>query len=117
MSKGTKPTIRQKTTFDILLKAIQAGEPFTWKAVMTKGGYSPVTATRPELNLVSREGFQKLLARIDDSSVLARVYEIIFGEDKRSALTAADMIMKLKDRYPAQKSKIVGLFETIKSLE
>ena len=60
---------------------------------------------------------RNLLSRIDDAPILAKVYEIIFGDDKRSSLTAADMIMKLKDRYPAQKSKIIGLFDTIKNLE
>ena len=111
------PTIRQQNTFDVLLKAIREGKPFHWKAVMIQGGYSKNTAVCPVYNLLNREGFQKLLLRIDDAPILAKIYEIIFGEDKRSSLTAADMIMKLKDRYPAQKSKIVGLFETIKGLE
>ncbi len=117
MSKGTKPTIRQKTTFDELLKAIQSGQPFSWKAVMTKGGYSKNTAVCPEYNLVSKEGFQQLLSKIDDAAILAKVYTIIFGEDSRSSLNAADMIFKLKDRFPAQKSKVVGLFDTLSSLE
>lgn len=116
-TKDKKPTLRQQTTFDILLKVIQSGQPFTWKAIMLKGGYSPVTAQAPDLNLISREGFQKLLARIDDAPILAKIYEIIFGDDKRSSLTASDMILKLKDRYPAQKTKVLGLFETIKNLE
>ena len=116
-SKTKEPTIRQKTTFNALLLAIQSGEPFTWRAIMKKGGYGATTSRMPEYNLLNREGFQTLLSRIDDAPILAKVYEIIFGDDKRSSLTAADMIMKLKDRYPAQKSKIIGLFDTIKNLE
>ena len=117
MSKGVKPTLRQRTTFNVLLDSIRNGRRITWKAVMVKGGYSKKTALNVEHNLLSRGGFQRLLERIDDAPILAKIYEIVFGEDKRSSLSAADMIMKLKNRYPAQKSKIIGLFETIKSLE
>ena len=51
-----------------------------------------------------------LLAQIKDADILARVYGILLDEDKRSSLIAADMLLKLKDKYPAGKLKL-GAFE------
>lgn len=117
MPRLKKPSIKQKLTFNALLESIKVGKPLTTQKAMLKGGFSPNTALNPEKNLLSKEGFQTLLNRIDDSVILARVNEILVEGANRESLQAADMFLKLKDRYPAQKSKIIGLFDTIKNLE
>jgi len=115
--QGKKPTIRQKNFFHLLLEAMAKGEPFTLKDLVVKAGYSQSTAIAPSYNIIEREGFQKLLAKIDDEIVLAKVWEVLLGDDKRSSLAAADMVLKLKDRYPAQKSKVMGMFKSLDGLE
>ena len=105
-----KSTLRQKIAFSNLLRKIANKEPWTLNEIMVISGYSENTAINPEQNLISKPGFQVLLEQIADDSVLAVIYSVLMGEDKRSALTAADMLLKLKDRYPASKSKVMGLF-------
>lgn len=43
--------------------------------------------------------------------------DLLYGKDKRVILQALDMSFKLSDDYPAQKNKIIGLFESIRSKE
>ena len=111
------PTIRQKNAFEAFLEAVQSKKPFSLKVIMTDGGYSEETAKNPEMNLLSKKGFQVLLAQIDDGIVLAKVYEILMGTSARETLSAAKMIFDLKNRFPAKETKILGLFEVIKNLQ
>lgn len=82
---------------------------------MRKAGYSKKSAH--VLAITKTKTWKQLLAEIDDEEILNKIKEILKDEDKRSSLTAADMLLKLKDRYPAHKTKITGLFETLKELE
>ena len=118
MTKLVKtPTIKQQITFRNLLCAIEAGERFCMKGLMLESGYAPNTAINPGLNLTSKRGWQFLLSSISDEVILAKIYEVMLAEDKRTSLVAADILLKLKDRYPASKSKVVGLFQELKGLE
>ena len=110
-----RATIRQKRAFDLTLETIKNDRvPKTKKQILVEAGYGKV-AEQPS-RVFESQGFKKLLARIDDNVILARVEEILLGDDKRSSLTAAEMLLKLKDRFPASKSKVVGLFEAVKGL-
>jgi hypothetical protein len=104
--KESKPTIRQKQAFKVLTKKIAGEKPFTMGEVMVTAGYSPASAVNPEANLLSKPGFQALLTKIDDDHILSRIYGILLDDDKRASLQAADMLLKLKDRYPAGKLKV-----------
>jgi hypothetical protein len=115
--KKNKVTPRQELTFSAMMKAIEAGEGFSLQELMTNNGYAPATAHNPGKNLVRKEGWQQLMSQIDDGVILAKIYEVLLDKDKDGSLKAADMLLKLKDRYPAQKSKIVGLFDKISALE
>ena len=44
---------------------------------------------------------------------LKRLMEIALSTDKRASISAIQEIFKLKDKYPASKSKIMGLFEKV----
>lgn len=104
-----KPTIRQKLTFKDLLIAINNGGSFSIKELMIKNGYAESTAKHPTDNLISKQGFKQLLAQIDDNLVLAKLYEIMMSDDKRSSLSAIDMLMKLKNAYPDKTLKIESI--------
>ena len=85
------------------------------KGEMIKQGYSENSAK--VLKVTITKAWQELLNSIDDEEVVNRITDILRDEDKRSSLTAADMLLKLKDRYPAQKSKVIGLFDIVEQLD
>lgn len=117
MPSRVQPTIKQKLAFSQMLRAVEAKKEFSLGEIMLSSGFSKATAINPGKNLVSRPGFQRLLGEISDEMILARVYQVLFGKSNRDALAAADMLLKLKDKYPASKSKVMGLFTTINDLE
>ena len=109
-----KPTIRQKLAFNKILEKIQKKEKFNLGQIMVDSGYTKSTAVCPDKNLLSKEGFLRLLSQIDDRVILARFFQILVDDDKRASLEAGKEILKLKDRYPEQKTKVMGLFGSLK---
>jgi hypothetical protein len=103
-------TLKQKTAFKKTLKNIEERNPKSMGEIMLESGYSKATAINPGKNLIQKKGWQELLAAIDDGAILKRIIEILLDTDKRSSLTAADMLLKLKNKYPDQKTKAMGLF-------
>lgn len=79
---------------------------------MKEVGYSEATAKNPK-NLTNSKGWKQLLSQIDDQVILDKIYEILVQEDKRSSLAAADMLLKLKDKYPQKATKLEGLFKSM----
>jgi len=106
---------RIKNVFDNTLKDVRNGKKVSISGAMRKEGYSESSCKA--LKVTQTKTWETLLKEIDDDVVLKRVFEILMGDDKRSSLTAADMLLKLKDKYPAQKSKIMGLFQAIDNLK
>lgn len=50
------------------------------------------------------KGWAQLLAKLDDEKLLDELYDVAMSKiDKRAKLQAIDMILRLKDRYPAAK--------------
>ena len=118
MPKIKKPTLRQKAVLKTLVNATQAGLPCSVGQAMVAAGYKESTAHNPEKNLLSKPQWAELLAGIDDAILLDKLKEIASdSSDKRACLQAIDMSLKLKDRYPKAKTKIVGIFNKITSLE
>jgi len=109
-------TLKQKTAFKKVLQNISNENPQTAGQILVASGYDITTSKRPGQVLDSK-GFQKLLAKIDDEKILTRFYQILSDEDKRASIQAGIELLKLKDRYPANKSKIIGLFDTLSNLE
>ena len=99
-------TIKQKLAFKNMIRAIETGEDVSMGKIMVKSGYSKNTAIAPHFNLISRKSFQELLATIDDNVILQRFYDILTDEDKRASIAAGVELLKLKDRYPANKLKV-----------
>lgn len=119
-----KATLKQKAAFNNTLEAVKTGKDVSLNKIMLKSGFSEATAKNPEKNLLSKQGWQDMLAQINDQEILNVFYKIMRDEDesgmikdKDAAIKAAKELATLKDLYPATKSKIVGLFEKISSLE
>ena len=111
-----QPTTKQKITFGNLLKKIEKKQPYDLKTLMIDAGYSITTAKNPTANLLKKNGWNQLLAQIDDSVILAKFYEILLSDDKRSSLAAGIELTKLKDHYPASKTKITAYKEETEGL-
>lgn len=124
MAKATKPTVKQKLAFEELMKAVAAGKQFDMKSIMLKAGYSLATAQHPDLNLTSKENWQDMLNKVRTQPLMDTLNSIANDrdkdgsvKDKDAAIKAIKEIFTLKDLYPATKSKIIGLFDKITSLE
>ena len=111
------PILKQKTTFKDTIENIQQKNPLTKKELLVKNGYATTVAQKPSLVFNSKY-FKTRLAKIDDTKILDKWYEwALSEEDRRVSVQCGEQIMKLKDRYPASKSKVIGLFETIDDLK
>ncbi len=107
---------RIKTVFDNSLKNVSNGKSPNVSTEMAKAGYSPSSCRA--LKVTQSRTWKDLLNRIDDEMVIAMLQEIVKEkEDKRARIAAGVELLKLKDRYPQQKSKAVGLFEILNGLE
>ena len=53
---------------------------------------------------------------IEDGPLLNRLKEIAMDKGKREAMTAIDMLLKLKDKYPAGKVKVTQYNEEMEAL-
>jgi len=111
------PTIRQERAANLLAKYNKEGKKITKRKLLLEAGYSPKIANNPAMVFDSK-GFKEYLAKLDDTKIIDRWYDwAISGKDKRIAVKCGEEILKLKDRYPAQKSKVLGLFHAISQLE
>lgn len=112
-------TLRQKKAFRIMTERISSKEnkPMSMGAVMREAGYGECVVTHPA-KVTRSLGWKEMMARVDDNEVLNRVMEIATDvSDKRACLAAADMIFKLKDRYPAGKLKVTQYEEELKQFD
>jgi len=128
--------IKQKAKENKLRKLTFRQQKFVKKTIET---LNPTEAVRQSYNLGGKKGkqlentansiasenlrkpnivkaFQDLLGEIKDEEILNRITEILRDADKRSSLTAADMLLKLKDRFPAGKLKIQAYNEELEGL-
>lgn len=110
------PTLAQQQTFNEVMKQMGNGERPNLSKAMRKVGYKKSTWQKTG-NLTNSKGWNELLESIDDSALLAKVREIALAEDKSSSLKAIDMLMKLKDRYPAGKLKVTEYAEEVQRLQ
>ena len=104
------PTFKQKQA----LKKILENRGNISKS-MREVGYASNTAKNPK-NLTESKGWKELLAEIDDEIILSKIRKILLSDDKRASLSAADMLLKLKDKYPASKTKIDLYEQELKDL-
>ena len=106
----------QSLAFKEAVRRIEGGERVVWGDIMRDVGYSDITAKNPGKNLLEKDAFKILLTTISDEVILGRLVQILVDEDKRSSLTAADMLLKLKDRYPDKRLRIGPYTEQLENL-
>ena len=102
------PTNKQRA----VIKELSEDVGMPMGTAMRKAGYSLSTSKSPQ-RLTKTKGWNELLAEVDDAPLLKRLRSIALdNEDKRAALTSIDMLLKLKDRYPAGKLKVLSAIES-----
>lgn len=110
-------TIRQKKAVDILARYSKENKPTTAGEVLLEANYSKSVAKNP-IQVFGSQGFQKYLSSKDERPIIDKWMDWALSDsDKRVAMEAGKEIMKLKDRYPAQKSKVIGLFDIVEQLD
>jgi hypothetical protein len=103
---------RIKNVFKNTLKNVSLGKPANVKGEMIKQGYSLSSAACQKVK--KTKTWQALLDTINDDKIVNQLKNIaLSAEDKRACLKAIDIILKLKDKYPQQTSKVMGLFKNI----
>lgn len=103
-------TIRQIAVMENITEKIRQGKLPSISRAMREVGYSEETAKKPNL-LTNSKGWQELLAQYFPDEKITRVLnDLLECQDKRVQLSALDILLKLKDKYPAGKLK-VGAFE------
>jgi len=91
-------TVKQRRTFKELMKAIQnPDDERDLNEILQDGGYAESTARNPKNLGIDSDGFQQLLAMVDDRVLLSRLYEFVMdSDDKRVALDSIKTILDLK---------------------
>lgn len=112
-------TILQEKIFKNRMEAKRKNKSVTMKDIVLQSGGSISTAQRPKI-ITDSKGWQELKAKyLDDEKALKTLQDLAdhTNEDKDNRFKASVEILKLNDRYPATKNKIVGLFDKISNLE
>jgi hypothetical protein len=110
-----RATQKQELFFNKVVENTSLGNPKPLGTLARESGYGKISLQTGRI--IDSKGFQSLLNTIDDISIISRINEIMNDDDKRSSLTAADMLLKLKNRYPDQTTKAIGLFGVIEGLQ
>ena len=109
-------TVKQRRLYSLLLDNAGNPKPESMRSLMLRAGYSPSAADNPQRAVLSTPTFQALLDLINDDELLARARDIALDDDKRASLAAIEMLLKLKDRFPANKLKMQGYQDELSDL-
>lgn len=117
-------TIKQKKAALLLSETIGKNKSTSMGQIMAEAGYSESTSKTPQ-RLTDSRGWKELMKEYFPDSRIQLLLDKAMKEyeegtkieDKRAFLGLMDMMIKLKDKYPQQKSKAVGLFEILNGLE
>lgn len=103
-----------KQVFKNTLKKVSSGKQVNISQEMRDVGYSESSARCQKV--VRTDTWQQLLDLVDDEEIISKFKEILRADDKRASMDAGKELLKLKDRYPKQSAKIIGLYEKVESL-
>ena len=110
------PKPEHKKIIKIMSDNIRKGQRINKKKILQKVGYSKSIAETPS-RVLQTQGFQILLAKVNDGAILKRLLPIVTGDSKDAdAINASKELLKLKDRYPAGKLKIQGYNEELNDI-
>jgi len=101
--RASASKLRIKKVHDRVMEQVSSGQQPNVSQAMREMGYSE-TSVRAQ-KVTKSLTWQELMGEVDDSLIVGQVYKVLMGQDARATLQAADMLLKLKDRYPANKIK------------
>ena len=109
---------RIKNVFIETLQNVRNGKAPAIKKTMLKHGYTESSADTLKVTH-TKTWIELKRVYLKDEKALKTFDDLAddTNEDKDNRLKASIEIMKLNDRYPAQKSKVLGLFQTLESIE
>ena len=109
-------TIKQKTAITKTFENLRNSKLKPMGEVMLESGYKRSVAEHPKI-LTESKAWKIAMAEIDYAKHLRQLDEMADtknNQDKDNVLRSKKMLFDLGDKFPAQKTKIGGLFETIK---
>ena len=107
------PTELQKKAINIKLQKIKEHKPTKMGEIMIEAGYSEKSAEYPK-RLTESKGWKYLLELyLPDERLIETHSELLNSKDQRVKMEALKEGYKVKEKYPEQKTKILGLFENI----
>jgi len=86
--------------------------------IMREAGWSDTTSKQPAV-LTNTEVWKEFLSEIDDTQIVKKWKEWALEDDpslRGHALKAGENIMKLKDRYPTQKTQNSHIHADLKDI-
>ena len=104
-------TTKQKAALQHL---IETGGKSTTAEAMRVAGYSEASIKNPQK---LKRAFSTVLDQVDDGMLLDELMAIAASSDNRAKLQAIDMLLKLKDRYPAGKLKVQAFNEELERVQ
>lgn len=117
--KLKKPTLRQAKAIRLTCENLQKNKPINMGKIMRESGYSDSVSKHPEI-LTKSKSWEDAMKGIDWAKHLLQLEELAdteFNQDKDNVLKSKQMLFNLGDKFPANKTKIVGLFDKIQELE
>ena len=105
---------RIKKVFANSLENVRDGKKPNVSGEMLKEGYSESSSRA--LKVTRTKTWQQLLALINDEALLTKLTDIALDDDKRASIAAIVELMKLKDKYPANKMKVSQYQEELNGL-
>jgi|TARA_R100001530_G_C4309231_1_gene152550 hypothetical protein len=112
---NVKPTENHKSVVKLMSEKVRNKEKVVMKDILAESGYAVSVQNSPQ-RVTESAGFQYLLAQIDDDIILGRLFSILVDDDKRASLQSADMLLKLKDRYPQNKLRAMKYQDELGSI-
>ena len=109
---------RIKDVFIDSLLAVRSGKTPNVQRSMIRHGYS-VSSARANKVTQSKTWVNLKAKYLKDDIALQTFNDLAqrTNDDKDNRLRASIEIMKLNDRYPAQTTKVLGLFQTLETIE
>lgn len=104
-------TLKQKKAISKTIEILRKNkEPKPMGKIMLESGYKKSVSEHPKV-LTESKAWKDILEEINDEAIVKKIRRIALAkEDKRANLQAADMLLKLKNRYPDVKMRL-GIFE------
>jgi len=118
------PTMRQRKAMGLFLKYMEQfnkGEiknPPTMKEILAESGYGKSAQDKPQV-ITHSQTWQDFMSSIDDTPIVQKLHQWAKDDDpavRGHSIRAAQEVLKLKDRYPATKSKHSHLHAELKDL-